>query len=203
MKYLIAVFILIIGVCIATSCGRGCLEAQYNFNMQEVFSPEKDSILVGDTVFMESSHSTSFKDTLTTMLIEFGGSQIGVNLGLLRFPDTSATPDGGMNDFSILVFKGKAVGNDNIPTQNKGFLFAEDGGNYELKIGFVAKQKGVYAISLGNSMGIIKKRSGCEKANILITNGNVSNHLYFYINFFRGLPISEYTKTHVYCFKVI
>lgn len=202
MKYLITLLVIIV-LLSETGCGKGCVEAQYNFTMQEIFYPGKDSILVGDTLFMESSHSTTFNDTLTNKLIDFSSSDIGGSIGLFRLPDSSTTVVGGMNDFSILILKGTAVGKDYIPSENKQFLFVESNNKYVLKLGLVAKEKGTYAVSLGNSIGIIKKRGGCEKANILITNGNVSNHLYFYINFFRGLPISEYTKTHVYCFKVI
>ena len=202
MKYLIAAFIVIIAVCIATSCGKRCVDAQYNFNMQEVFYPEKDSILVGETLFMESVHSTIFNDTLINKSIDFSGSNIGSSLRLLRFPDNSSTVVGGMNDFEIHILEGNAPGNDNIPTENKGVFFTERNGNYRLKISLIAKQKGIYAISLGDAIGIVEKRNSCEKANISIKNVNLNKNLYYYQNFFNGLPINDYSKTHVYCFKV-
>ena len=118
MKYLLTALSIII-LLSNVNCGRGCVEAQYNFRMQEVFYPEKDSISLGDTVFMESSHSTSFTDSLTNKLIDFSGSDIGGSLELLRLPDTSATVVGGMNDFNILILNGTAIGNDYIPEQNK------------------------------------------------------------------------------------
>lgn len=201
MKYLLTALSIII-LLSNVSCGRGCVEAQYNFRMQEVFYPEKDSISLGDTVFMESSHSTSFTDSLTNKLIDFSGSDIGGSLELLRLPDTSATVVGGMNDFNILILNGTAIGNDYIPEQNKQLLFQESNNNYVLKLGFIAKQKGVYLVALGNSMGIIKKKGGCEKANILLTNANTDNHLFFYENWLHSNLISKYEKTHIYCFKV-
>lgn len=201
MKYLLTALSIII-LLSNVNCGRGCVEAQYNFRMQEVFYPEKDSISLGDTVFMESSHSTSFTDSLTNKLIDFSGSDIGGSLELLRLPDTSATVVGGMNDFNILILNGTAIGNDYIPEQNKQLLFQESNNNYVLKLGFIAKQKGVYLVALGNSMGIIKKKGGCEKANILLTNANTDNHLFFYENWLHSNLISEYEKTHIYCFKV-
>ena len=201
MKYLITVLIIIV-LLSETGCGKGCVEAQYNFNMQEVFYPERDSILIGDTLFIEASHSTTFNDTLTNKLIDFSGSNIGGSLRVLRLPDSSTIAVGGMNDFNILVLKGSAVGNDYIPSENKEFVFGESNNNYDLKIGFVAKQKGLFLMSLGNSLGIIKKRGGCEKANILITNANINNHLFFYENWLHSNLISKYEKTHIYCFKV-
>lgn len=202
MKYFIVTSLLVITIFIAASCGRSCIEAQYNFNMQEVFYPEKDSVLVGDTIFMESSHSTFFNDTLTNKLIDFSESDIGGSLRLLRFPDTSTSPIGGINDFEILILNGKALGNDNIPAENKGFYFEEANNNYTLKLGFIAKQKGIYGISLANSIGIVKRKNSCEKANITILNGNNNNHLYFYQNWRPGYLISEYERTHIYYIKV-
>lgn len=201
MKYLITILSIII-LFSNIDCSRGCIEAQYNFSMQEVFYPEHDTILVGDTIFMESSHSTTFNDTLINKSIDFSGSDIGGSLRLLRFPDTSTIPVGGINNFEILIFYGKSSGNDNIPSENKGFYFVEDNNQYILKLGFIAKQKGIYSISLGNSIGIIKRKSSCEKANITIINTNNNNHLYFYQNWRPGYLIPEYERTHIYCFIV-
>ncbi|HEY2721434.1 MAG TPA: hypothetical protein VGI82_06905 [Chitinophagaceae bacterium] len=186
----------------ALGCGKPCVEAQYQFSMQESFSPDRDSILVGDTIFMLSSHSTSFRDNSINDLIDFSGSQIGANLRVLSMPTNTNVVIGAMNDFAFLIYQGKTTGNDNLPSENKGLLLEENSSNYELNIGLIAKQKGTYLVSLGNSGGIIKKNHGCEKADIEIDNSNVNNHLYFYENFFSGLPLSDYTKTHIYCFKV-
>lgn len=141
-------------------------------------------------------------DTLINKSIDFSGSDIGGSLRLLRLPDTSSIVVGAINNFEILIFKWKTSGNDNIPSENKGFYFLEANNQYVFKLGFIAKQKGRYLVSLGNSMGIIKKRGGCEKANILITNANSNNHLYIYENWLNSNAISEYEKTHLYCFKV-
>lgn len=202
MKYLIVAITLITIVCIATGCGRSCLEAQYSFNIQQTFYPEKDSISIGDTLFLESSHSTTLNDSTLNSLVDFSGSDMGGNLELLRLPDTSSIATGGMDNFNIVFLTGKPSGNDNIPSQNKGCYFTESNNNYELKIRFVAKQKGIYLVSLGNAMGILKKKGGCEKANFLITNANSNNHLYFYANWLHSNAISKYEKTHLYCFKV-
>jgi hypothetical protein len=200
MKYLFMSSIM--ALLLGARCGKPCKEAQYQFYMQEIFYPEKDSILVGDTLFLTSSHSTTFKDTLSNNLINFNDANPGANLRILRFPDNSTTVVGGINEFTILTLHGMPGGNDNIPEENKGFYFEEKDNNYLLNLAFIPKQKGIYAISLGNSMGTIQRKQSCFKANIEIDNANTNNHLYFYQNFFPGSPISDYTRTHIYCFKV-
>ena len=200
MKYLIISFIIVL--LLSARCGKPCKEAQYQFFMQEIFYPEKDSMLVGDTLFLSSSHSTTFKDTLSNSLINFNDANLGTNLRILRFPDNSTTVVGGINDFNIITLHGMPSGNDNIPEENKGFYFEEKDNNYLLNLAFVPKQKGIYAISLGNSLGTIQRGQSCVKADIEIANANINNHLYFYQNWRPGYVISNYEKTHMYCLKV-
>lgn len=170
--------------------------------MEESFYPEKDSILVGDTLWVKSLHSTTFTDLISNTQVDFSNSNPGTNIGILNFPDTSQEVIGAVYDFDIIKINGNEIGNDNIPSETKGFYFKEKDNNYLLNIGFIAKRKGVYVISLGNSIGIVQRKGGCEKASIEIDNNNADNHLYYYENFFHGQPVSDYTKKHLYCFKV-
>lgn len=183
-------------------CGKNCKDAKYSFSMQESFSPEEDSISIGDTLWLTSYHSSTFKDSLSKKDVNFSNSQIGASIEIINFPDTSQSVTGGVYDFQIIKIYGNEIGNDNIPSQNKGYYYQEIDTNYLLKLGFIAKQKGVYGISLGNSIGVIQRKGSCEKATIEIDNSNTDTHLYYYENFFPGEPVSNYTKTHVYFFKV-
>jgi hypothetical protein len=198
---------LIFSSCIAIvltsiGCGKNCKDAKYSFLMQESFSPEKDSIALGDTIWVNSSHSTTFEDLNSQATVDFSNSQIGSNIRILNFTDTSQTVMGAVYDFDIIKIYGNEVGNDNIPTENRGFYYQEINGNYILKLGFIAKKKGVYGISLGNSIGIVQKKGSCEKANVEIDNTNANTHFYYYENFFPNDSTSAYTKKHVYFFKV-
>jgi hypothetical protein len=127
---------------------------------------------------------------------------LGTNIRILQFHDTSTTVIGAVPNFNIIIVNGEATGNDNIPSENKGFYYKEINSEYILKIKFVALQKGVYSISLGNSIGVINGKSGCIKADFEIENSNNNNHLYFYQNWRPGYTVSDYERTHMYCFKV-
>ncbi len=185
-----------------TGCFRNCKDAKYQFSMVDSFAPETDSLRIGDTLWARSTHSTTFTDLLTNAQVNFSNSNIGVNLRILNLPDTSQQVAGGISDFDILTIDGNEVGNDNIPSQNKNFYFEEKKNSYLLKLALVPKKKGTYCISFSNSVGVVHRKKGCEKAGIEIDNSNTNNHLYLYQTFFHGLPLDEYTKTHVYCFKV-
>lgn len=200
--YLISIVIPIL--ILVQSCKRPCIEASYRFSMLETFAPEIDSIRVGDTLSLASAHSTTFIDTSNgkATQINFSNSLLGVNIRILQLSDSSNSAIGAVPNFKIIKINGSETGNDNIPSENKGFYYQELNNEYLLKLNFIALRKGVYLISVGNSMGIIKGNKGCVKANFEIDNGNTNNHLYFYQNFFQGTPVSDYTRRHIYRFKV-
>ena len=183
-------------------CGHRCVEAQYYFSMEDTFLPEKDSISIGDTLWVTSSHSTTFRDSISKTNIDFSNSQLGTPFEVLKFPETSPNVIGAVNDFDYIIKVGSLTGNDNIPNQNKGFSYKEINDQYTLSVGIVAKQKGIYGISLGDDISVTRKNKGCEKAFIQIINVNSNNHLYYYQNFRLGYQISEYERSHIYCFKV-
>jgi hypothetical protein len=200
-KYLI----FIVGIALLfLSCGKPCKEVTYQFFMREAFIPERDSIHVGDTIYLESVHATTFTDSLNgnNTQINFSNSLLGSNLRVLQFPDTSTFVIGAIPDFNIAALNGMASGNDNIPSENKGFYYQEINSQYILRLQFIALKKGIYSISLGNSIGVIKGGQDCEKASFEIENSNVNNHLYFYQNWRPGYIINSYERTHMYCFKV-
>lgn len=201
--YVITIFsLLAMIICFSACSPKSCVDASYHFTMNENFLPEKDSIRVGDTLWMNSSHSTTFIDLSSNKSVDFSNSLLGSNIRILQFPEASTNVSGAVNNFIIVKIFGREIGNDNIPAENKGFYFEEINSNYTLKLGFVAKQKGIYVISVGNSLGVVQNNQGCSKADVEINNNNNNNHLYFYQNFFPGSTISDYTRTHVYCFKV-
>lgn len=181
---------------------KNCKDAKYQFNMEGFFYPEKDSLLVGDTLWLNSSHSTTYIDLLSNAKVNFSNSNLSANVRILKLPDTSREVIGGIYDFDIIKINGNEIGGDYIPSENKNFYFEEKDNTYLLTIGFIPKKKGIYCISLSNSVAIVHRKRGCEKAGIEIANSNTNKHLYFYQSFFHGLPLDEYTKTHVYCFKV-
>ena len=201
MKFLLIACIIAEFISI-TGCFKNCKEVKYQFKMEESFFPEKDSINIGDTLWINSSHSTRFTDLLSNAQIDFSNSNLSTNVRILNLPDTSQEVIGGIYDFDIIKSNGNEIGNDYIPSENKNFYFEEKNNIYLLSLGVIPKKKGIYCISVSNSIGIIQRKSGCEKADIEINNANVNRHLYFYQNFFHGLPPDEYSKTHAYCFKV-
>lgn len=192
------------GILNITGCGKTCVEATYNFTMTEQFNPETDSIKVGDTLWVVSSHSTTFKDISTSNDIDYSNSKVNLNMRLLNFTDSTIVASGNIGafpDFNTVIVEGTAVGNDNLPDQNEGVYFEESDNQFLLKVAFRPKQKGIYAISLGDAVAE-RRNHGCELAYINVANSNNDNHLFYYQDSRPGYQISGYESTHLYCFKV-
>ena len=186
------------------SCGKNCTEATYNFDMTERFYPEQDSLRTGDTLWVVSSHSSIIKDKASGMEGDFSGSDLGLNIGLLNFTDsttiTSSDP-GAFNAFTTFIIIGSEIGGDNLPNQNKGVHFEKRQDSFVLKVAFIPKVKGIYGISLGDA-GTTRRNHGCELAIGSVTNTNAENHLYYYQRLFPNNEINSYESTHLYLFKV-
>ena len=191
-------------VVLLTGCGKTCLEATYSFTVREHFYPEQDSIKVDDTLWVVSSHSTIFKDSVSGMQADYKGSAFGLNIGLLNYTDSatirSGSP-GAFDAFTTLLVNGTATGNDNLPNENKGINFEQTQDSFVLKVAFVPKKKGVYGISLGNA-GATRLNHGCELAAAMVINTNFDNHLYYYQRLVPNSNINSYEQTHLYLFEV-
>ncbi len=191
-------------ILLLTGCGKTCLEATYSFSATEYFYPELDSIKIGDTLWVASSHSTIFKDSVSGRQADYTGSAFGLNMRLLNYTDsatiTSGSP-GAFDAFTTVVINGTAIGNDNLPNENKGVNYEQTQDSFILKVAFIPKKKGVYGISLGNA-GATRLNHGCELATASVVNTNFDNHLYYYQRLVPNSEINSYERTHLYLFKV-
>lgn len=193
---------LLANIIIFSGCVKNCKEVKYYFSMNQVFLPEKDSIFVSDTVWLTSSHSTTFNDTITNHEVNFSNAQLGTNIRILSFSDSLRSYVGVVDNFEEIKVFGTETGNNNIPKENKGVHYEEKDGKYLLKFGFIAKKRGTYLFSVGNDISVIRSNNGCEKADVQITNANANNHIYIIQNWFPGYEIPNYERTHSYCFTV-
>lgn len=77
MKYLICGCI--ITLLIATSCGKDCLGSMYSFNTKAKVYPDKDSIAIGDTIWLEVNTPTSLPDITSGKTVDYSDA---ANLGI-------------------------------------------------------------------------------------------------------------------------
>lgn len=193
----------------SNSCGKkgvDCSNITYTFQAAVKAYPDKDSIGIGDTVWLESNIPVSLNDISTKKQIDYSGANnLGTVVSLDRFTGGSIADPGTIyaaNEFKYVLLKGKIVENKILPDRIKEYLFIESNNQYSLKVGIVAQKKGIYILGFGNSKNVYRYSDKCTKAQYLINFENTKQHLYLYQNNRPGYKIEGLELTNTYCFKV-
>lgn len=208
MKILFIIILFIFYIVINAGCGyESCAEANYSFAIHSQVFPEKDSINIGDTLFLISSTPKSMMDIKSRTTIDYTNSiNFGTVLSIGELIKDSTVPRGAVFDFDYLSIKGRIYNDVSIPSPNtvQQLTYGESDTQYELKIAIIPKRKGVYAMGVGD--GLSSGRHGgsgvCQKASLGISLINPQQHTYFYQLWRPGYTLTNTELKHLYCFKV-
>ncbi len=185
-------------------CKKPCRKNNYNFKGTGLFSPEKDSIKIGDTLFFSSIINNQLRDTSSNHVIDYSSATnfaTQINFDVASLADIL---NGAVDSFAFVIGKGSVNTNSLSPHSAKTVSYIEENGNYKLSFGIVALKKGNYVITI---IDIANSKKNCSNAYIALTVSNMDQHLY-YLNavYFPGSPwgnsIPPIIQTHSYCFKV-
>jgi hypothetical protein len=198
MNRLFIIVIIFLIVSADSGCGKPCHEPDYNFLISDSFLPEKDSINVGDTLFLICVVPKMETDTNTKMIINFSNlGNLGDNLvisDISKFKMQRNAAD----SFSYFNVYGKIYSDQYGAKQ---LSFEETDSTYSLKVGLIALKAGLYIFTLPDAPGIYRKgHVKCGRGNFEILNSNIDKHLYLFENIWGQL--STYDSAHSYCIKV-
>ena len=201
------IVIIIIVIALISSCksckNTICADANnYSFNINVQAYPSKDSIQVGDTIWLESNSPTQLKDSLMGNVIDYSGAKnLGTLITLLQF-GSGANVIGAIKNFNINAVKGARFGNSTDPSSNEEYLFIEENNSFKLKIAIIAKDTGRFVLSVSNAAGVYKSNDVCTKASFEIDFQNTDQHFYLLQLWRPDLMLDELGKPKVYYFKV-
>jgi hypothetical protein len=201
-------YLLIIAAClILTRCPTPmCLNPNptYSFEVTAEFTPEKDSIRVGDTLYLVSE--------FPSIMIPVGGDQpvdysnstgIGNTLGINKLEPNRVISDAVYN-FDYISIDGEIYNSRDIPSPDRvqQLRYVEKSGMYRLKVGLIPKAKGIYSLGIGFSGLSNGRKSGdkCTKASFPTSVTNEDPHLH-YLSTHTDTPLEELPPIH-YLFKV-
>src|SRR4051794_26950868 len=90
------------------SCRRGCVEMDYNFTAPVSIFPSRDSLHVGDTLYIECKQSTTLYDSNGARNIDFSGAKnVGTVLGIGELNRSADSIRGAVSDFQWIPINGK------------------------------------------------------------------------------------------------
>jgi len=197
--------ILFIGFCsIYGTCKKGvlgCANTVYSFRINETIFPDRDSIRVGDTIYLNVNASTKLIDLQRNDTVQYDNtSNLGNVVTILKFlPDNK---DGGaIQNFNLIVIKGTKVETIH-PLSQQEVGFVEENGNYKFKMAIVAKDTGRYVITISNAANVYRKNDYCTKASFTINIDSTNQHFYLLNLWSPSDTLDEEGKKRVYYFKV-
>lgn len=185
--------------------GLGCANTVYNFQIGVKAYPDKDSIQIGDTIWIEINSPTSLTDLISNKLVNYSGAKnLGSAISFVRFIGGSVSNPGAVysaDDFTYYLETGKQVNNSFVEGIRE-YLFLENNNFFEFKLAIIPQQKGIYSIGISDAANVYRQSDKCTKAHFEIVFFNTSQHLYFLQNNRPGYVIEGSELTHLYCFKV-
>lgn len=150
-------FILVAGIVV--SCHKPCQEPNYVFSINAYFTPEKDSINVGDTLWLISETSTKLKDINTGIEVNYENAQnLGSTLGIIDIKKTKSSNFGAIDSFNFIRIIGDIFTDQKIsPEAVKQLRFEEANGKYRFKAGIIAQKKDSYIFSVSDAVNVLEK----------------------------------------------
>lgn len=204
-NFQIIVIVVILNIFLA-GCPKPCIRINYSFSVDARITPDLDSIKVGDTIYLVSSFPAELKDQRTGELVNYSNSAgIGNTLAISNLPTGDTIAKDAVFDFDYISIDGRIYNDRNIPSPDRvqQITYMESNGTYNLKVGLIAKQPGVYIIGLGDGLSNGKKKNhNCEKASFNTNVINVNQHFYLIEKWKPDIVFNDFGRKHGYAFKV-
>jgi hypothetical protein len=182
-----------------TACPKECISTTHAFECKVKYMPSDSLIKIGDTLWINSSFSCQgLLNTVIQKQEDYCGAIINSTFGVVTL---KGDLNPAIDSFDFVNRKGQIITDPSInPNKIKQLYFANDNNQYELMVGIIAKKRGRYYCSVSEAIAT-RKNSGCEKATFNISIENTIKNLQMVTNFV-GRDITEYERSHGYCFEV-
>jgi hypothetical protein len=176
-----------------------CTETSYSFEAPAKVINPYDSIMVGDTIWLEINAPITQKELLSGQITSFSNAlNLGTAIGFGELINPNS-PVYAANEFNYVLIKGTNVANPNT-LGIREYRFLESTSAYEFRLGIIPKRKGVFNFGLSNAANVYRKSDKCTKAFYRIYFKETPLHLYYLRQIFGTNIDSSYSSP--YCFKV-
>ena len=177
-KIKLLVLLIIAMSCLQFQCRRifGCTEQKYSFNLPIVAYPDKEEVLVGDTLWFEIKHSNLLTDHITGEILDYSGAaNLGSAIEFSKLTDTLFSIKS-VQKFDYILEKGVDVGRSFDLERLKEYLFVEEDGYYLFKLGIVPKEPGIYLVLFSSAKDVYRHKDECTKASFEMAFFNTDQH---------------------------
>lgn len=159
----------------------GCVESIYHFELDAQVVPDKDTVHIGDTIWVEINSPDVFLDQTTNKQINFSGANnLGTAMGFVKLVNVSPIRlADAVDDFDFVLISGTVMATPNAKLL-KEYLIPDINGRYVFKLGIIPKDTGTFRFNLGNPVGVYRNGKGCPKADFYMRLTQTNQHYYLY-----------------------
>jgi len=179
------------------SCKKPCQDYVFQYNGTDYFFPEKDSVQVGDTLYLSCVIKKS--DLPDNLKQE---ENLGGNLIISDIDSFQSAHRGAVANFNFINIQGSLYTDPKLNPDNvKQIRFVQVDTSYNLLVGLVTLKSGSYVLTYTDVPGVHWSGSGkCGTANMYFDNINNNKHLYLFEDKFG--PSSPRDSATSYCVRV-
>lgn len=191
-------------------CHKRCIPRNFTLTGgMSNFLPGKDSVLIGDTLWFNSSFPVNLKylsaggnDSSVINLSRALNVATDIHFNAIPKKDTITEA---LDSFILIPQKGEIKVNSLSSRNTETITFKEEQSNFVVSFGIIAQKRGIYCITILDLYQVMKN---CTKASVAIPISNSTDQHLYYLNavYFPGsryessIPVFE--LTHDYCFTV-
>lgn len=164
-------------VLLLTSCPDNNFDCapKYIFEIPTNLVNVKDTISVGDTIWIEIKFSSLLYDTLSKKMINYQNGDFPFEVVIKQFQFVDKEQDEKLKlanaSFKEIILKGSIA--DNYVNNNCCYYLPDNENGYHLKLGMIATKKGDYFLRIAGLAPYRKDQDECHSiSDIFITNGN-------------------------------
>jgi len=177
-----------------------CANTVYSFELGVKAYPDKDSINVGDTIWLEINEPTTLKDAFTGQMIDYSGAaNLSTTIGIAELISANTVETRGNTFFNFLVLNGTEIFRPDTNSFRE-YRFDEINNKYQFKIGVIPKKTGVYKLFVGSAANVYRAMDQCTRASFAINFTSTNQHLFYNEIVLPGVILPE--GGGVYLFKV-
>lgn len=182
------------------SCGKlNCDRSVHSFELLVRAYPDKEIIVVGDTIWFEIDSPTRFYDNVSDDTVDYrGAANLGSGMGVYRLAATGQFIEPAVPYFDFVLVEGMLLRSGYREGSGNEYRFIEKNNRYRFLLGVIAKTTGTYRVGFSRASNVYRNHDYCTKAGFTINFADTDQHYPLHPDYVPGPPLVG----GVYYFKV-